>query len=239
PRDLNAIGRELKGVHFAMTYLTQQNRVNAGQKFSDLEHIDAKGKHVVVLGGGDTGSDCVGTANRQGALSVKQYELLPEPPKERADDNPWPQWANTLRTSTSHQEGVERDYCIMTNRFNGQDGNLTSLQAVRVEFGEKDAQTGRAPMKEIAGSGFDVKCDLVFLAMGFLGPVKNGLMEQLGLDVDARGNVQTNDKYLTSKEGVFACGDVHSGQSLVVRAINEGRQAAASVDKWLMAKKVV
>ncbi len=237
PRDLSVTGRDLKGVYFAMDYLGQQNRINAGQKISDADRISAEDKHVIILGGGDTGSDCVGTANRQGAKSIKQFELLPEPPKERDSDNPWPQWANTLRTSTSHQEGVERDYCIMTKRFNGEEGVLKSLYAERVAFGEKDPTTKRAPMKEVAGSGFEVQADLVFLAMGFLGPVKNGCVEQLGVDLDGRGNVQTNDNFMTSKEGVFACGDVHSGQSLVVRAINEGRKAASNVDTWLMANK--
>ncbi|MBF0484610.1 MAG: glutamate synthase subunit beta [Candidatus Omnitrophica bacterium] len=234
PRGLDVPGKELKGVYQAMEFLTQQNRINAGAKISENARISAKGKKVVVLGGGDTGSDCVGTSNRHGAVSVKQFELMPKPPKERAANNPWPQWALIERTSTSHDEGVERDYCILTKKLIGDDkGNLKKLQAVRVDFSEKDAKTGRAIMKEVPGSEFEVECDLIFLAMGFLGPRKEGMIQDSGLVLDERGNVKANAQYMTSVEGVFAAGDMRRGQSLVVWAINEGRSAAEGVNRWL------
>jgi len=236
-RDLKVDGRELKGPYQAMEYLAQQNRVNKGVEFSADERIDAKGKNVIILGGGDTGSDCVGTANRQGAKSIKQFELLPEPPIERDWDNPWPHYANIKRTSTSQEEGCERDYCIMTKSFEGKDGVLKKLNAVRLEFGDKDPATGRRPMKEIEGSEFSVDCDLVFFAMGFLGPVQGGMIEELGVDLDQRGNIKTNDKYMSSVKGVFSAGDMRTGQSLVVRAINEGRAAAFSINEWLSVRK--
>lgn len=234
PRDLPVEGRELKGIYFAMDYLTQQNRVNAGKKISPKERITAKGKNVVVLGGGDTGSDCVGTANRQGAKSVKQFELLPRPPKERAKDNPWPQWALIERTSTSHEEGAQRDYCIMTKKFSGKNGVLKKLHAVRLEFGHKDTKTGRGEMREIPGSAFEVDADLVFLAMGFLGPVQNGLLEDFGVELDSRGNVKADQNKMTSIPGVFTAGDMTRGQSLVVWAIHEGRAAAKGVQNYLI-----
>jgi glutamate synthase (NADPH/NADH) small chain len=238
PRDLSVEGRELKGVYFAMDYLTQQNRVNAGKKVSPKERIMAKGKNVVVLGGGDTGSDCMGTANRQGAKSVKQFELLPRPPKERAKENPWPQWAVIERTSTSHEEGAERDYRIMTKKFSGKNGVLKKLHAARLEFGPKDPMTGRSEMREIPGSAFEVDADLVFLAMGFLGPVKNGLLEDFGVELDSRGNVKADQDKMTSIPGVFTAGDMTRGQSLVVWAIHEGRAAAAGVHNYFMTANV-
>ena len=232
PRDLRVKGRDLKGVYFALEFLTQQNRVNSGIRFQG-DRIDVRGKKVVVIGGGDTGSDCVGTANRQGAASVVQIELLPQPPNERADDNPWPQWALVERTSTSHEEGCERLYAVMTKEFIGKDGVLKKLQAVRVEFGEKDPRSGRSPMKEIPGSEFELECDFVFLSMGFLGPVKQGLIEDIGCALDERGNIKTDENYMTSVEGVFSAGDMRRGQSLVVWAINEGRETAKSIDLYL------
>jgi len=232
PRDMPVEGRDLKGVYFAMEFLTQQNRVNSKFKFSG-ERIDVKGKKVVVIGGGDTGSDCVGTSNRQGAASVTQIELLPCPPKERAEDNPWPQWDFIERTSTSQEEGVMRDYCIMTKKFSGEDGVLKSLQAVRLEFGEKDPQTGCRPMKEIPGSDFVIECDYVFLAMGFLGPVQEGMIKEIGCELDACGNIKTDEQYMSSVDGVFAAGDMRRGQSLVVWAINEGRSAAEGAHRYL------
>jgi len=235
PRDLNVPGRELKGVYFAMEFLAQQNRVNSGLKFHG-ERIDVAGKKVVVIGGGDTGSDCVGTSNRQGAVSVKQFEILPRPPKERAADNPWPQWAFIERKSTSHEEGVEQDFCVMTKKLSGENGVLKKLHAIRLEFGEKDPKTGRRPMKEIEGSEFEVECDFVFLAMGFLGPVREGAVAELGLELDERGNVKANKDFMTSVPGVFAAGDLRRGQSLVVWAIKEGRLAAEGVDKFLKGK---
>jgi len=236
PRNLPVPGRELKGVYFAMQFLTQQTRVVLGQKVSAEERIDAKGKNVVVLGGGDTGSDCVGTSNRQGAKSVKQFELLPCPPKERAEDNPWPNWALIERTSTSHEEGVERDYCIMTKALSGENGELKKLHAARLEFGPKDLVTGRQEMKEIPGSEFEVEADLVFLAMGFLGPVKTGLLEDFGVELNERGNIKADQHKMTSVPGVFTAGDMTRGQSLVVWAIQEGRAAAKGVHKYLLSQ---
>jgi glutamate synthase (NADPH/NADH) small chain len=235
PRDLPVEGRNLKGVYFAMEFLTQQNRVNSGLKYTG-ERIDVKGKKVVVIGGGDTGSDCVGTSRRQGAESIVQIELLPRPPKERAADNPWPQWALIERTSSSHEEGVIRDYAVLTKKFSGQEGVLKKLHAVRLEFGEKDPVRGRQAMKEVPGSAFELECDFAFLAMGFVGPVKSGMIEEMGIALDARGNIKTDKNYMSSVEGVFAAGDMRRGQSLVVWAINEGREAAEKVYQYLKKK---
>ncbi|HQP09992.1 MAG TPA: glutamate synthase subunit beta [Candidatus Omnitrophota bacterium] len=234
PRDLPVEGRDLRGVYFAMEFLTQQNAINRGKKIEKEERISAEGKRVIVLGGGDTGSDCVGTANRQGAVSIKQFELLPRPPKERAPNNPWPQWSFIERTSTSHEEGVERDYCIMTKKFSGEQGELKKLHGIRLEFGTPDARTGQRPMKEIPGSEFSVDVDLVLLAMGFLGPVRNGMLQELGTELDGRGNVKTDKNKMTSVPGVFSAGDMARGQSLVVWAIHEGRAAADGVHRYLM-----
>ena len=235
PRDLSVEGRNLKGVYFAMEYLVQQNRVNAGRMVDSKSRITAEGKNVIVLGGGDTGSDCVGTANRQGAKSVKQFELLARPPKERAVHNPWPQWALIERTSSSHEEGVARDYGIMTKRLSGEGGILKKLHAARLEFGAQDSKTGQSPMKEVPGSEFTVDADLVFLALGFLGSVRGGLLADFGVELDTRGNVKTGKNKMTSVEGVFTAGDSTRGQSLVVWAIHEGRAAARGVHDYLMA----
>lgn len=234
-RDLPVEGRDLKGVYFAMEFLTQQNQVNRGKKIGSGKRISAKNKHVIVLGGGDTGSDCVGTSNRQGAVSVKQFELLPRPPKDRGPNNPWPQWALIERTSTSQEEGVERDYCVMTKKFSGENGVLKKLHAVRLEFGDPDPETGRRSMTEIPGSEFEVDVDLVFLAMGFTGPVKSGMIEELGVELDERGNVKADQNKMTGIPGIFTAGDMARGQSLVVWAINEGRTAAKGVHQYLMA----
>lgn len=236
-RGLNVPGADLKGVYQAMEYLTQQNRVNAGQRVDQKVRILAQGKRVVVLGGGDTGSDCVGTANRQGARSVKQFEILPRPPEARAEDNPWPQWASIYRKSSSQEEGVEQDYCVMTKSLSGQQGQLQKLHAVRLSYGEKDPATGRRSMQEIPGSDFEVPCDLLILALGFLGPVKKGLLEELSLATNERGNVKTYEFYMTSVPGIFSAGDMRRGQSLIVWAIEEGRKAAAGVHQWLFQKK--
>ncbi|VAW19568.1 Glutamate synthase [NADPH] small chain, partial [hydrothermal vent metagenome] len=236
PRDLPVEGRDLKGTYVAMDFLTQQTKKYLGTKFSDAEIISAKGKKVIVLGGGDTGSDCIGTSNRQGASSVKQYELLACSPKERDLDNPWPQWAFIERTSTSQEEGVGRDYGIMTKKLTGENGVLQKLHAVRLEFGPKDPKTGRREMKEIEGSEFEEDVDLVLLAMGFLGPRKEGLLEELGVDLTERGNVKAGDNKMTSVDGVFTAGDMTRGQSLVVWAIAEGRKAAECVNNYLMAE---
>lgn len=238
PRDLPVDGRDLNGVHFAMEFLTQQNRRCLGQKIDQKIGITAENKNVVVIGGGDTGSDCIGTSNRQGATNVVNFELLPEPPKERASDNPWPNWAFICRMSTSHEEGVDRDFAVMTKKFTGdENGNVKKLHAVRIEFGEKDPKTGRAPMNEIEGSEFEIDADLVLLAMGFLGPVKNGLLDELGVELTDRGNVKADENKMTSIEGVFTAGDMTRGQSLVVWAIQEGRAAADGVNTYLTSDK--
>jgi len=226
PRDLPVTGRELAGVHFAMEFLPQQNKVVAGDKLDS--RILAGGKHVVVIGGGDTGSDCVGTSNRQGALSVAQFELLPQPPEQPNKPLVWPYWPIKLRTSSSHEEGCERDWAVATKRFEGRNGKVEKLIAARVEW--KDGR-----MQEIPGSEFEMKADLVLLAMGFLGPMQHGLLEQLGVEKDARSNVKADtEQYQTSVSKVFAAGDIRRGQSLIVWAIREGRQCAAAVDEFLM-----
>jgi len=229
PRDLAIPGRELAGVHFAMEFLPQQNKVVAGDTVP--QQILATGKHVIILGGGDTGSDCLGTSNRQGAASVHQFELLPQPPDSRTPDMPWPYWPMILRTSSSHEEGVIRDWSINTKRFLGRDGRVTELEGVRLEWSA--GQDGRPQMTEIAGSEFRLKADLVLLALGFLGP-EAGPVQALGLDTDARSNVVADASYMTSRRGVFACGDARRGQSLIVWAIWEGRECARGVDQFLM-----
>jgi glutamate synthase (NADPH/NADH) small chain len=225
PRDLPVPGRELDGIHFAMDFLTQQNRRVAGETVPEAGALVATGKNVVVLGGGDTGSDCVGTSLRQGALSVTSLELMPRPPEERTTSNPWPQWPLIYRTSSSHEEGGDRDFAVMTKRFLGENGRVTALEAVRVEL--KDRK-----VVEVPGSALTLPCELVLLAMGFVGPVREGLIEQLGVSLDARGNVATKNGR-TSVAGVFAAGDMARGQSLVVWAIAEGRKVAAEVDTFL------
>jgi len=231
PRDLEVPGRDLAGVHFALEYLIQQNRRVAGDPIPESELIDAKGKRVVVIGGGDTGSDCVGTANRQGAIEVHQFELLPQPPDEPAPGT-WPNWPMVLRTSTSHDEGCSRQWSVATQRFTGNDGRVTHLHGVRLAWSDPD-ENGRREMVEIADSELTMEVDLVLLAMGFLHPVHTGLVEGLGVDLDPRGNVQVDDNYQTTVETVFAAGDMHRGASLVVWAIAEGRQAAAAIDRYL------
>ena len=233
PRDLPVPGRELSGVHYAMEFLPQQNRVNAGDKIND--QLMATGKHVVVIGGGDTGSDCVGTSNRHGAASVTQFELLPQPPEVENKPLVWPYWPTKMRTSSSHEEGCERDWAVATKRLEGKNGKVEKLIAARVEW--KDGK-----MVEVAGSEFELKADLVLLAMGFVSPV-NSVLEAFGLDKDARGNAKaTTDGdgcYQTSVPKVFAAGDMRRGQSLVVWAIREGRQCARAVDEFLMGSSVL
>jgi glutamate synthase (NADPH/NADH) small chain len=238
-RDLPIPGRELKGIHFAMEFLPQQNKVVAGDRVPD--QLTAAGKRVVILGGGDTGSDCLGTSNRHGAVSVHQFELLPEPPEDRRAAGPapgvapWPYWPMILRTSSSHEEGVVRDYSINTKRFSGDaDGNVKKLHCVRLEWRKGD--DGRMQMVEVPGSDFELDCDLVLLALGFLGPEQPGPIKDLGLELDARGNVKCDASYMSSLAGVFACGDLRRGQSLVVWAIWEGRECARGVDAWLMGR---
>jgi glutamate synthase (NADPH/NADH) small chain len=244
PRDLSVPGRELGGIHFAMDYLPQQNKLNMGDKLPT--HIDAKGKHVIILGGGDTGADCLGTSIRQGCASVKQFELLDKPPATRADDAqgdvaPWPHWPMVYRTSSAHEEACEfggqdcRDFAINTKSFSGENGVVKKIHCVRLQW-VKDPASGRKAMKEVPGSEFDLECDLCLLAMGFVGPEKEGAIGQLGLNLDARGNVVVDQNYATNVPGVYAAGDIRRGQSLVVWAISEGRQAARGVDQMLMGR---
>jgi glutamate synthase (NADPH/NADH) small chain len=223
-RNLNVPGRELKGIHFAMEFLPQQNRVCEGDHVAD--QILATGKNVVIIGGGDTGADCLGTSHRQGAKSVTQFELLAKPPDTRSPATPWPLWPMQLRVESSHEEGGTRDWSVSTVSFSGDaEGNVKQLHAVRV---------GPPPrMEAVAGTEFTLDCDLVLLAMGFAGPVKNGLLEQLGVELDLRGNVAADANHMSSVPGVFAAGDIRRGQSLVVWAIAEGRKAAAGIDRYL------
>ncbi len=230
-RDLPVPGRDLAGIHYAMEFLPQQNRVNAGDKVRD--QILATGKHVVVIGGGDTGSDCVGTSNRHRAESITQFELLPQPPQQENKPLTWPYWPLKLRTSSSHQEGCARDWAVATKRFEGSNGRVEKLVAARVEWRKEG--TGAPTMVEIPDSEFELKADLVLLAMGFVGPVREGMLQQLGVAHDPRGNVRADtEDYQTSVPKVFAAGDMRRGQSLVVWAIREGRQCARAVDLFLM-----
>lgn len=231
PRDLPVEGRELKGVHFAMEFLSQSNKRIAGEVFPEEISIHAKDKHVLVVGGGDTGSDCVGTSVRQKARSVTQIEILPKPADKRADNNPWPYWPNTLRTSSSHLEGCERRWSLSTRRLIGENGAVKQAELVTVEWGKDEA--GRWVMTEVPGSAEIVNAELVLLSMGFTQPMHVGLLDALGVDYDARGNVKVNGQKQTSVAKIFACGDVEAGASLVVRAIEAGKVAAANVDAFL------
>ena len=236
PRDLPVPGRDLSGIHFAMDFLTQQNKRNAGdgeERAAPKGAILAKGKHVVVIGGGDTGSDCIGTSNRHGALSVTQLEIMPKPPEKENKSLTWPDWPLKLRTSSSHEEGCERDFSIVTKRAIGEHGKVKAIVCARVEFID-------GKMREIEGSEFEIKADLVLLAMGFTGPIVPGLIEQSGVALDTRGNVKAEGaSYRTSNPRIFACGDMRRGQSLVVWAIREGRRCAREVDEALMGSSVL
>ena len=231
PRQLTIPGAEMAGVRLAMEFLTQQNKRNAGDdelRAAPRGSLFATDKHVIVIGGGDTGSDCVGTSNRQGAASVTQIEIMPKPPEHEDKALTWPDWPLKLRTSTSHEEGAARDWAINAKRVLGQDGKVTGLECIRVEW-------AAGKMQEVAGSEFVLKADLILLAMGFVGPKKQGLLDQAGVELDGRGNVAANvSNYRTSDPQIFACGDMRRGQSLVVWAIREGRQAARAVDEMLM-----
>jgi glutamate synthase (NADPH/NADH) small chain len=233
PRDLKVPGRELGGIHFAMEYLPQQNRLLAGEAIDPAERITAEGKRVVILGGGDTGADCLGTAHRQGAEVVYQLELLPEPPDVRRQNNPWPEWPLILRSSAAHEEGGIRDYNVLTQRFSGSNGRVETLHGVYVDWGPPD-ETGRPTMIELEDSEFELKTDLVLLAMGFVHPEHDGMLAELGVDLDGRGNVSADENRMTSTPGIFAAGDMARGQSLVVWALAEGREAARGVDEYLM-----
>jgi glutamate synthase (NADPH/NADH) small chain len=225
PRDLAVPGCELAGIHFAMNFLPQQNRRVSGEPQGNVKPILAEGKQVVVIGGGDTGSDCIGTSFRQGAVSVTQLEILPQPPEKENKALTWPHWPLKLRTSSSQAEGVARDFSVATSRFLGSNGRVEKLECVRLD----------AQMKPIPGSEFHIPADLVLLAMGFLHPVHEGMVKELNVELDARGNVKANEvEYRTSRPKVFAAGDMRRGQSLVVWAIREGRQAAHAIDKFLM-----
>ncbi len=226
-RDLQVPGRELTGVYFAMEFLPLQNKRCEGDNIPDADFISAKDKRVVIIGGGDTGADCLGTVHRQGCRSVVQFEILPKPPGERAADNPWPNWPNIFRTSSAHEEGGGREYSVLTTKLTGRNGHVEQLHGIRVEFEGRN-------MREIPGSEFTIDVDLVLLAMGFLGPEKKGMLEQLGVVINERGNVATNAEKMTNIPGVFAAGDMSRGQSLIVWAIREGRQAARFIDKYLM-----
>ncbi|MCG8579248.1 MAG: glutamate synthase subunit beta [Bacteroidales bacterium] len=232
PRDLPVEGRELDGVHFAMDFLKQQNKVNRGEVFTNGDRILATGKNVLVIGGGDTGSDCVGTSNRQKAKSVTQIEILPKPPEKRAPGNPWPYWPNTLKSSTSHAEGCERKWSLNTKRFIGENGKLKQVELVEVEWNK--GENGQWQMTEKPETAYTMDVELVTLSMGFVSPVHEGLVNEFELELDARGNIQVDETYQTSKSNVFAAGDAATGASLVVTAIAKGREAAKNVHTYLM-----
>jgi glutamate synthase (NADPH/NADH) small chain len=235
PRNLPVEGRDLEGVHYAMDFLTRQNKIVAGQKLSEDDVISAKGKNVLVIGGGDTGSDCVGTSIRQQAKSVTQIEILPKPGEKRGDKDPWPYWPNILRTSSSHEEGCQRRWSLSTKRFIGEKGKLKQVEVVQVEW-EKD-ETGRFRMKEIPGTGELLDVDLALLSMGFTQPVHSGLLDTLGVEYDQRGNVKVDEYKQTSVKKIFAAGDSEKGASLVVHAIEAGKVAARGIDAFLAESK--
>jgi glutamate synthase (NADPH/NADH) small chain len=231
PRDLNVPGRHLQGIHFAMEFLTLQNRRSEGDVIADSDFISARGKRVVIIGGGDTGADCLGTVHRQECASVHQFELLPRPPQDRAPDNPWPQWPNIFRVSSAHEEGGERVYSVSTTAFSGDvSGRVARLHGVQVELTKVN---GRLTFEPIPGAEFEMDADLVLLAMGFLGPA-SGLLDQFGVRRTERGTVWRDDRWMTSVPGVFTAGDMQRGQSLIVWAIAEGRSAARGIDAFLM-----
>jgi glutamate synthase (NADPH) small chain len=232
PRDLGVPGRDLAGIHFAVDYLTQQNRRCEGDAVPDDQLITAAGKRVVIIGGGDTGADCLGTVHRQGAISVHQFELLPRPPESRPNDNPWPQWPRVFRTSAAHEEGGKRLFSVSTERFvDDGSGRVRALQAVEVEMVRDQ---GSMSLRPVAGSQFELPVDLVLLAMGFVGPRRGGLLSELGVRVTDRGNVWRDENWMTSQPGIFTAGDMQRGQSLIVWAIADGRSVARAVDTFLM-----
>jgi glutamate synthase (NADPH/NADH) small chain len=232
PRDLKVPGRELQGVHFAMEYLPLQNKRNEGDEIPDAGFISAKGKRVVIIGGGDTGADCLGTAHRQGARSVHQFELMPRPPDVRSSNNPWPQWPNIFRVSPAHEEGGERVFAVSTQSLLGDsNGHVRALEAVHVDVVRRDEGMDFVP---VAGSAFTLEADLILLAMGFVGPERGPLVNELGITLTERGNVWRDEQWMTNVSGVFAAGDMQRGQSLIVWAIADGRSAAHGVDAYLM-----
>lgn len=232
PRDLKVEGRDLRGIHFAMDYLVQANKRWLGEAIGPENFIDAKGKKVAIIGGGDTGADCLGVAHRQGAASLVQIELLPKPPERRMPGYPWPSYPALLKTSTSHEEGGKREWSVLTKKFIGKEGRLEKLSCLKVDF--KNDPKGCPKMREVSGSEFQIEADMAILALGFLRPQKQGPIEGLGLELDSRGNVKTGENFMTSSQGVFSFGDMHRGQSLVAWAVAEGRQAARRIDSYLM-----
>lgn len=234
PRNLDVKGRNLKGIHYAMDYLTQQNLVNQGKAINEEERIDASGKNVIIIGGGDTGADCLGVAIRQGARQIYQLELMPKPPKKRTEKMPWPVWPMILRTNTSHEEGGVREWSVATKYFSGEDGRVKKIHCVRLEWGEDE--NGMRQMQEIEGSEFEVDADIVLFAMGFLHPEHENMLEKFGVEYGQRGNVKTDKNYMTNVAGVFAAGDMRTGQSLVCKAISDARMAAEAIDKYLKNK---
>jgi len=235
PRDLKIHGRELKGIYYAMNFLTQSNKRVWGEKIPASELIDAKDKEVIVIGGGDTGADCVGVAKRQGAKCITQIEILEKPPECRTENEPWPYYPSILKDSSSHEEGCERHWSVSTKNFIGKDGKVKKLQCSKVEFSEPDEKSCPV-MKEIPGSEFEINADIVILAVGFSHPEHKGLVTDLNLELTEHGNVKTDENFMTSKERIFSAGDMHRGQSLIVWAISEGRKAAHHIDKYLMGK---
>jgi len=232
PRDLPVPGRELNGIHFAMDFLNLQNRRCEGDTIEDQAFISAEGKHIVIIGGGDTGADCLGTSHRQHAKSIRQLEIMPKPPAARGEANPWPEWPHIYRVASAHEEGGERVYSVSTKQFvDDGKGNVKGLELVEVE---QKMENGRPTFVEVANSNHEIPCDLAFLAMGFTGPQQSGLLETLGVSLTDRGNVARDANWMTSVEGIFTAGDMQRGQSLIVWAIAEGRAAAASVDRYLM-----
>lgn len=234
PRDLSIEGRDLEGIYFAVDFLTYINKKVAGD---NVKPIDVKDKNVLVIGGGDTGSDCIGTSIREGAKNVYQFEIMPKPPEERDETMPWPLYPRTLKTSTSHEEGSIREWCTETKKFIGENGKIKAIEAVKVEWGKDES--GRFVPKEVEGSRFTREIDLVLLAMGFVHPQHEGLINSLGLQLDNRGNVCADENHMTSVKGIFTAGDMRRGQSLVVWAINDGRQAAKAVDEYLMGESLL
>ncbi len=231
PRDLDIDGRSLVGVHFAMDYLVQQNLINQGKEIPKEERIDAAGKNVVIIGGGDTGADCLGVAIRQGAKQVYQLELMPKPPQNRTEEMPWPTWPMILRTNTSHEEGGEREWSIATKYFSGENGQVKKVHCVKLNW--VDDENGRRRMEEIDGSEFEIDADIVLFSMGFLHPEHSSLLKKFDIELDKRGNVKTDKNHMTNASGIFAAGDMRTGQSLVCKAIADARQAAESIDVYL------
>jgi len=236
PRDLPVGGRELDGIHFAMEFLPQQNKRNEGDVIPEDTSITAKDKNVLIIGGGDTGSDCLGTSMRHGPKNIYQFELLPQPPDQRPDNNPWPKWPLIRRISSSHEETGKdvTEYAVSTKKFTGENGKVKKIHAVHIKFGDPDPKTGRPVMSEVEGSEFELDVDLVLLAMGFVHPIHEGMLKDLGVKLDGRGNVACDKNKMTDVDGIFVAGDMARGQSLIVWAIAEGREAARGVDQYLM-----